>query len=81
MKTTARFELQRLNELKDLFDKTRLIKLWRSLVRQQMRSLDIRDLHDYYDFNLNIETRADAIIERVATGHYRPSWHQHEDGA
>jgi len=73
VKTTARFELQRLNELKDLFDKTRLIKLWRSLVRQQMRSLDIRDLHDYYDFNLNIETRADAIIERVTTGHYRPS--------
>src|SRR5450755_4468916 len=71
MKTTARFELQRHQHLKELFTKQRLTTLWRKLVFNQMRLLDIKDLHDYYDFNLPIESRVAGIIERVLSGQYR----------
>ena len=71
MRTTARFELERKNQLKQLFTRSRLVRLWRSLVRDQMRRFDIADLHDYYDFNFAIEARTDAIVERVLTGQYR----------
>lgn len=71
MKVTARFEIQRSKELKQLFTKERLIHLWRKLVRDQMRSLDIKDLHDYYDFNYAIESKVDFIIDKVSSGLYR----------
>lgn len=69
--TTARFELQRRKELESLFEKKRVTKLWRKLVKDQMRGLDVKDLYDYYDFNFHIEARVEEIIERVVTGHYR----------
>src|SRR4051812_25693727 len=71
MKTTARFELERRRQLKKLFTQKQLSTLWRILVKDQMRSMDITDLHDYYDFNYTIEKRADLIVERVLAGHYR----------
>jgi hypothetical protein len=36
-----------------------------------MRSFEIFDLHDYYDFNYAIESRADTIVEKVLSGQYR----------
>ncbi|MEO6112360.1 MAG: RNA-directed DNA polymerase [Nitrospiraceae bacterium] len=71
MKTTARFELERRRHLKKLFTKDRLIDLWRKLVKEQIRAFDIRDLHDYYDFNYSIEARVEAIIGKVLSGQYR----------
>ena len=71
MRTTARFELERKRQLKQLFTRRRLVQLWRDLVKDQMRRFDITDLHDYYDFNFAIEARSDAIVERVVTGQYR----------
>ena len=71
MKTTARFEIQRSKELNKLFTKKRMVVLWRKLVKDQMRSLDIKDLHDYYDFNFAIESKVDTIIEKVLSGLYR----------
>ena len=71
MKTTARFEIQRSKELNKLFTKKRMVELWRKLVRNQMRSLDIKDLHDYYDFNFAIEAKVDGILEKVLSGLYR----------
>ena len=71
MTTTARFEMQRRRELRALFTKTKLVDIWRSLVRQQLRTLEIRDLHDYYDFNFSIEARVQEIIEKVEAGSYR----------
>ena len=68
---TARFELERRRQLKSLFTQSRLAELWRKLVKEQMRGFEIRDLHDYYDFNFAIEARADAIVERVLAGQYR----------
>src|SRR6266550_8344245 len=71
LRTTARFDIDRRKQLKELFTRNRLCDLWRKLVRDQMRSFDITDLHDYYDFNFAIEARADAIAERVLAGLYR----------
>lgn len=67
----ARFDIERRRQLRQLFSPKRLCTLWRQLVRDQMRSFDIRDLHDYYDFNFAIEARASAIVERVLSGYYR----------
>ena len=71
MKTTARFEIQRSKELKKLFVKRRMLELWRKLVKEQLRGLDIKDLHDYYDFNYAIDSKVDAVIEKVSSGLYR----------
>jgi Reverse transcriptase (RNA-dependent DNA polymerase) len=71
IRTTARFELERRRQLRVLFDAARLAKLWRSRVKDQMRSFEITDLHDYYDFNYAIESRADAIVDKVLAGQYR----------
>lgn len=71
MKTTARFEIERQKQLAEVFTQKRLIRVWRDLVRQQLRQQAIVDLHDYYDFNYTIEAQADAIIERVLGGQYR----------
>ena len=38
-----------------------------------MRRLDILDLHDYYDFNFNIEDRAKEIRNQVLKGQYKAS--------
>lgn len=48
-----------------------MIGLWRKLVKEQIRAFDIKDLHDYYDFNYSIEARVDAIIGKVLSGRYR----------
>lgn len=71
MKTTARFELERRRQLKALFNKKRLTDLWRRLVKNQIRSFDIKDLHDYYDFNYSIDSRVEIIVDRVLSGQYR----------
>ena len=71
MKTTARFELERRRQLKVLFTRGRLIHLWRTLVKGQIRAFDIKDLHDYYDFNYSIEARVDILVTKVLSGRYR----------
>lgn len=71
MTTTARFELQRRRQLNELFTKKHLLYVWRKLVRQQLRKIEITDLHDYYDFNINIEIRIEEIIEKIESGLYR----------
>jgi hypothetical protein len=73
MKTTARFDILRKKTLKNLFTIKNLSKIWRSVVRSQMRQLDILDLHDYYDFNLNIEDRSREIRIQILKGQYKAS--------
>jgi hypothetical protein len=73
MPKTARFEVLRQETLEKLFTPENLASIWRSVVRKQMRSLDIQDLHDYYDFNFAIEERSAEICHRVLRGQYKPS--------
>ena len=70
MKTTARFDVLRERTLNRIFTIKNLTDVWRSVVRSQMRSLDILDLHDYYDFNLAVEDRAKEIISLILRGQY-----------
>jgi hypothetical protein len=71
MRTTARFELQRHEQLKTLFKAETITKVWRASVKDQMRAFEIKDVYDYYDFNFAIEQQATAIAEKVLSGHYR----------
>lgn len=45
--------------------------LWRNLVKEQMRKQEIKDLHDYFDFDCFIKSRISSIIEKVLSGQYR----------
>lgn len=59
---TERFNKLRKRELEAIFDKKRMVKIWRDIVRDQMRSQDILDLYDCYDLNFNIEERVKALF-------------------
>ena len=52
---TERFLELRKDSLKPIFTTKNIAKIWRKIVRQQLRNLDVRDIFDHYDFNYNIE--------------------------
>ena len=70
---TERFNQLRKNILSKIFNKNDIIKVWRNIVKNQLRSLDLKDLFDYYDFNYNIEDRAVAIRNEILNGTYKAS--------
>jgi hypothetical protein len=57
---TGRFHEIRKEEFEDLFSK-KISFIWRKLVRDQLRRVDILDSFDYYDFNYNIDERAQLL--------------------
>ncbi|MGB0372243.1 MAG: RNA-directed DNA polymerase [Opitutales bacterium] len=67
---TERFRQLRKKALVGILDKKTVSKVWRSIVRDQLRSLDISDLYDNYDFNYNIEERAAALRASILEGSY-----------
>lgn len=71
MKKTARFSIVREKVLSSLFQPKNLSTVWRQIVKKQMRSLDIIDLYDYYDFSSNIEERAKEISTQILKAQYR----------
>lgn len=73
MKKTARFSILREKTLAGLFTNKNLAAIWRSIVRSQMRGLDIIDLHDYYDFNANIDEKAKEIRSQILRAQYKAS--------
>tara|TARA_B100000929_G_scaffold280679_1_gene258922 strand:- start:107 stop:1921 length:1815 start_codon:yes stop_codon:yes gene_type:complete len=70
---TERFRQLRKDALSNLFGKKEVSSIWRKIVRGQLRSLDFKDLYDHYDFNYNIEERANAIRNELLNGTYRVS--------
>lgn len=68
---TERFNRLRKNELSKIFEKKSIINTWRNIVKNQLRSLDLQDLYDHYDFNYNIEERALAIRAEILNGTYK----------
>ena len=68
---TARFQ-KRKNELGKIFNTKSLTNVWRDIVRKQLRTADIKDLYDYYDFNYNIEIISKQLREEILTGKYKP---------
>ncbi|WOD40545.1 RNA-directed DNA polymerase [Nodosilinea sp. E11] len=71
MKVTKRFHILRSKDLESVFHVQNLVDTWRGVVRDQLRSLDILDLHDYYDFNFNIEDKALLIQKKILDAQYR----------
>lgn len=68
---TERFIKLRKKELDVVFEKKKIIEVWRNIVKQQLRKLDIQDLYDFYDFNYNIEDRALVLRTDILNGNYR----------
>lgn len=67
---TERFQRLRKKALNAVFEKDAAKKIWRSTVRNQLRSMEIKDLYDHYDFNYNIEDRIQAIKASILDGSY-----------
>lgn len=70
---TERFNQLRKAELSEIFIEKNIVEVWRKIVRNQLRSLDIKDLYDHYDFNYNIEERAISIRNEILSGTYKVS--------
>lgn len=70
---TERFRQLRKEALSGLLDKKSVAKVWRRIVKDQLRSIEIRDLFDHYDFNYNIEDRATALKSSILEGTYTVS--------
>lgn len=68
---TDRFLKLRKNELDSVFSKKAIVEVWRKVVKNQLRNLDILDIYDFYDFNVNIEERALVLRTSILNGNYR----------
>lgn len=70
---TERFNKLRKEILSSIFTKKKITNIWRKIVKNQLRSLDFKDLFDHYDFNYNIEERASSIRNDILNGTYKVS--------
>lgn len=70
---TERFNRLRKKELEKVFDKKKMVAIWRTVVRDQLRTQDIRDLYDCYDLNFNIEERVLSVRSTILKGTYKAS--------
>lgn len=70
---TDRFHQLRKEELDKVFSKSNITKIWRKVVRGQLRNVDILDIYDYYDFNYNIDSRALLLRSDILSGSYSSS--------
>lgn len=68
---TERFNKLRKQPLEKIFTKLGISKIWRKIVRDQLRAMDVKDLFDHYDFNYNIEARAQYVRSEVTKGDYK----------
>lgn len=70
---TERFRQLRKQALSGMLDKASVSKVWRKIVRSQLRAIEIKDLYDNYDFNYNIGDRALALKNSIFEGSYNVS--------
>jgi hypothetical protein len=70
---TERFTKIRRTALAHIFTLANIKKVWKDIVRNQLRSMDIKDLYDHYDFNYNITERSEFIRGEVLSGNYKIS--------
>ena len=69
---TERFRHLRKDALDGILNKDSVSSIWRKIVRNQLRNLDIKDIYDHYDFNFNIDDRVGAIRNDILNGTYKP---------
>ncbi|EMJ48391.1 RNA-directed DNA polymerase [Leptospira santarosai] len=68
---TDGFNITRRKEYEKVFDAKGMASIWRNIVRNQLRSSDILDIFDYYDFNYNIDSKSSSIKAEILDGYYR----------
>ncbi|MFA7546313.1 MAG: RNA-directed DNA polymerase [Candidatus Cloacimonadaceae bacterium] len=68
---TERFAQERKQVLENVFNIRAITNIWRKIVKNQLRSADIKDLFDNYDFNYNIDNHAKHLRKRILSGTYR----------
>src|SRR5436190_3797713 len=68
---TERFNRLRKSRLSSIFTRKDIANIWRRTVRNQLRSVDLKDLYDHYDFNYNIDDRAASLRTDILNGTYR----------
>lgn len=71
MLKTARFRVRE-EQLSKALHPQKMSALWKSHVRSVLRDQSITDLHDYYDFHINLENRIEAIRSAIFQGIYQP---------
>lgn len=69
---TERFRQLRKDAIDHILKKGSMCNVWRKIVRDQLRKLDIKDIYDHYDFNFNIDDRVIAIRNDIMNGTYKP---------
>ncbi|RPJ77820.1 MAG: RNA-directed DNA polymerase [Alphaproteobacteria bacterium] len=72
MLKTARFRVRE-EQLNKALHPQKMIALWKGHVRSVLRDQPVADLHDYYDFHINLENRIEAIRTSIFQGIYQPS--------
>jgi hypothetical protein len=55
------------------FKTKRIIKAWKSTVRNALRKQSLNDLHDFLDVHRNIHPLAERLRKDVLDGYYKPS--------
>jgi hypothetical protein len=71
MLKTARFRVRE-DELDKALHPQRMAALWKKHIRSVLRDQPVKDLHDYYDFHINLEYRIIAIRSAIFQGIYQP---------
>lgn len=69
---TERFNHTRLPELETAFRRRKIKDIWKNLVRQKIRKLDIKDIFDYFDFNYYIDNNIEHLRSNILNGTYKP---------
>jgi len=72
MLKTARFRVREY-QLNKALHPQRMISLWKKHIRSILREQPVKDLHDYYDFHINLVNRIEAIRAAIFQGIYQPS--------
>ncbi len=68
---TARFKRRSIT-LENCFSKNKMLKAWKTYVRNGLRKQDILDLYDYFEFHSNREQYLEIISSQIVEGKYRP---------
>lgn len=72
MLNTPRFRIRE-DDLKKALYPQKMEYLWRNNVKSILRDQPFWDLHDYYDFNINLLHRIESIRESIFDGTYQPA--------
>ncbi|MBE9157764.1 RNA-directed DNA polymerase [Nodosilinea sp. LEGE 06152] len=60
-------------DLDHAFQTQKVIKVWKSTIRNALRNQPLEDLHDFLDIHRNIGSFSERLRQDILAGHYNPS--------